>query len=148
MAGVVAGGGSKGSIRSFNEQRKRRERIEHAADKLAGGERLLRLKYRDVIHQLERCKRRTSESLATMLASPDPASLVRQEALWQELQTTEERRRIAIAAYYLLSFGRIEDRTRFVMHSTERAGMIAAVLESGFVLTDGDKAKVVEVCFD
>jgi len=68
--------------------------------------------------------------------------------LWQQLQEATERRRILIAGYYLLSFGRVKDRARFVAHPLDRESMIAAVIESGFVLTDADKAKLMEVSSD
>jgi hypothetical protein len=86
--------------------------------------------------------------LGSVLRNPSAAPLVDQDAVWKQLQEATERRRIVVAAYYLLSFGRVEDRARFVMRPTERTGMIAAVLESGFVETDGEQATLMEVTFD
>lgn len=127
MAGLPAGDlGSRGSARAFSEQRKQRERVEQAADKLARAERYLRLKYGDALRQLEASQRRASELLSKLLTSSNAASLSEREALCQELQDAVEKRRILIAGYYLLSFGRMEDRVRFVMQPGERAAMIAA----------------------
>jgi hypothetical protein len=135
VAGAVPG---RLNTEAMHARRKKRERAESIAAKWDAAERRQRLKYRDALHRLDKSQRLTSEALARVIQnqSLDPSS---EDTLWGKLQETVNLRKRVSAAYYLLSFGSLKDRARFVTRLEERKVLIGHVLDCGVLRTDDGK---------
>jgi hypothetical protein len=97
--------------------REQRERVEVAAEAVTAKERELRVQARDEMHRLE-------ASLVDAHAD-DIANKILPEL------------RVSMCAYYLLAFGAVAERARFVLGTDgERVRLIDAVMLSGYVCDD------------
>jgi hypothetical protein len=107
--------------RQCQELKRERARIDRAADRLARIEHALWVECRDRIHQCDR-----------VLCAPAPWS----EAQWQRAQAASVLRDGYLAAYTLLSFGPMAERTQYVLRPDKRSEIAAAVRMAGGVRTD------------
>lgn len=117
------------------ERRRQRARRDAVAERLVEIERDLRLRYRGEIHQLETLQRQVVEQLA--------AEGTGRESLLEQSQGLLDRLRERLAAYYLLSFGRVAERVEFLTHPDLRSAAIQCVLGRGCIRDD--EGRVFEV---
>lgn len=124
-------------------RRRRREHVEHSAEKLAALENALRLERRNRIHDVERKRWKVSERLAELSRGKPERFRGEQEGLWLTLQAIATLLNTDIPAYMLLSFGAVEERARFVLHPELRNEIAAGVRRAGYIRTaDGKQVAV------
>jgi len=98
----------------------------------------LRLKYRAAIHELEARHRVAAARLQNPTITVDEA-----ETCWGDLARLLPQLREAIAAYHLLSFGKVAERAEFIEAPELRDATIQSVLGRGFVVDD--EGRILEV---
>jgi DNA primase len=125
--------------RELAEHKRKRERIENAAETLEQAERSLRLQHRDRIRELE-CKRlKASERLAALNRGEPERFHGESEALWRTLQAADTLLEFDLPAYTLLSFAAPAERARFVLHADQRNEMIRSVRQAGGLQDDAGR---------
>lgn len=125
--------------RELAEHKRKRERIENAAEKLELLERLLRLQHRDRIHEIERKKLKASVRLAALNRGELERFHGESETLWQTLQAAHRLLDFDLSAYTLLSFAAPAERIRFVLHADQRNEMIRSVRLAGGLRDDAGR---------
>lgn len=106
------------------------EEVREAARQLAEEEKRLRLGYRQTIHAMERIVQEMKHRL--LFHQSDPEREVCGNVLTMALDELRE----AIAAYYLLSFGSIAERSEYVRNCDRRDQIVMAVILRGTVSDD------------
>src|ERR1039458_10410421 len=103
--------------RELAEHKRKRERIESAAETLEQAERSLRLQNRDRIHEIERKQLKAGARLAALNQGEPGRFRGECEALWRTLQAAHTLLEFDLPAYTLLSFAAPAERARFVLHA-------------------------------
>jgi hypothetical protein len=119
------------SASALRDLKRHRERQDQCVATIAEKFRELRVFYRDEIYLCEQSQRWTSELLRDPSITPEEV-----EFCWRTLASILSQLRSAIAAYYLLSFGRVGECLDFVRHPEGRDSAIQAVLDRGTVCDD------------
>jgi hypothetical protein len=134
-AGLSGSGGVEWGGPSAQEKR-RRARLEAAAEKYHVLERLTRLALAQEVRSLALLRDRASERLGELRRGARERVHGEVEFAWGALALAQRESLPALAAYTLAAFGCEEDRQRFVLNPPEREGLIEGCLLRGGVVGD------------
>jgi hypothetical protein len=130
--------GRRPSRAEIGRQRRDRERLGRAAERLAGEERRLRLGYASECRNLADLARRTALRLRPD-ADTDAGDAARCERLLAWLPSAQRR---AQGAFNVIAFAPVAVRARFALEPAERRAMIEAAVLDGIRAGDGSLVEV------
>ncbi len=125
--------------RKLDEHKRRRERIENAAETLEQAERFLRCQHRHRIHEIERKQRKASERLAVLNRGEPERFHGECEVLWRMLKAAHTLLEFELPAYTLLSFAAPAERARYIVLPDQRNEMIRSVRQNGGLRDDAGR---------
>jgi hypothetical protein len=125
--------------RELEQRRRKRRRLERAAQKLLAIEQSVMLDFRDEIHRLEGVRRNAGRRLACLRRGGKERFAGECEAAWTALESVSLQMPHLVVGYYISALACQAERVRFALQPEQREEMIEDVLIKGLIKT-GDNS--------